>query len=67
MFDGVYFFPSFVFDVYTKEEEVKEDEKWAIANYYYYYYYYYYLWRIIAVNYALPLSASLNKLYDKSD
>jgi len=47
-------------------KEVKEDERWAIANYYYYYYYYYYLWRIIVVNYALPLSAMLNMLYDKS-
>jgi hypothetical protein len=54
-------FPPFGFDVYAKGEEVKEDERWAIANYYYY------LWRIIEVNYALPLSALLNTLYDKTD
>jgi len=41
---------------------VKEDERWAIENYYYCY-----LWLIIEVNYALPLSVLLNKLYDKSD
>jgi len=69
VFAGLYFFLPFGFGVYTKGEEVKEvkeDERWAIANYYYYYYYYY-LWRIIEVNDALPLSSLLNKLYDKSD